>query len=73
MACCGVVCQAGQRPLTGQFGLSDPDTLDFIQAHLVATAIIELGCPRACMVRHGGIFQRAAVLRSAVIPVAWKV
>jgi len=42
----------------------DHNPLDFIEAHLVAPAIVELGRARRGVVRHRrGLFERAAVLQ----------
>ena len=42
---------------------SNQNALHLVQAHVVAPPVVELGCPRGGVVRHGGgLFERAAVL-----------
>ena len=49
----------------------DHNPLDLIEAELVASAIVKLRRARRRVVRHrGGLFERAAILEIAVIPVA---
>lgn len=49
---------------TASFGIAlHPDPLDFVEADLVASAVVKLGGASAGMVGHGGrIFQCAAIL-----------
>jgi hypothetical protein len=61
----------GAFPLGAMWGrytlllhVSDQNSLDLVEAHLITSSVVELRRPGAGMVRHGrGLFQRATILQ----------